>query len=206
MLEAATEHLLDRLLELQLCSAATPVTATERRALVRRLTGYFVPRVHAVSALLERAPASLLPPDQLCAALLLRLFGEAFVDEDQCGNRVEIWHACAWLAHLQQCGVLALLYGERALPAAPRGAEEDDVRRRPSKKRKTPVAPGTLTRKRVKQSAAQVHQALSVYKGQPHWLRHFIQDGDAKLNEAPPLEVASPPPPQQWPTTTVACG
>ena len=105
----------------------------------------------------EEPGEAVLPARQLCEALLLQLLGAPYCDEDQWGNRIEIWHACPWLASLAPDA----LYGE-----AVTGSN--------NKRRRLTQAP--CSRKRVKQAVACVHQCLDHYRGHALWLRHFILD------------------------------
>jgi hypothetical protein len=171
-----TEKLVHRLLSLQ--------TRTDvEHAVVTRVSSYFVARIQAISTVLTAVNAGVtLTEEQLCAALVLRLFGETYWDEDCHGHRIAIWHACAWHTQLEQCGAMSFLYGERVADTI------DEDAARPRKRAKTTG----LTRKRVEQWATHVRRALSQHcKGQPQWLRQFILESRGKLNVTRPTTEES---------------
>lgn len=174
-LVSAVQQLVEQLLRLQTRDAVA-------RELVARVSSYYVARVSAVQHLLARvagtttasSSVSRLTDDQLCATLLLRLFGETYWAEDGLGNRIAIWHACPWYAQLEESGVIAVVYGERSSWAI-----ADDMEDGPRKRPKM----ATLTRKRIEQWATLVKRALSEhYAGQPQWLRQVILGAFGKLN------------------------
>jgi hypothetical protein len=138
----------------------TTLHKSERRALQERLVAYFETRIQNIMLLVLNAPPLPRPlsPTQLCEALLLSLFLEAYSDEDQYGNRIEVWHACPWLRRLGETGLIGLLCGEAG---------------RKSKKRKRREHYHCV-KARVKEAADTLKHCLSHYKGNGFWMRDFI--------------------------------
>jgi hypothetical protein len=139
---------------------ATTLHKSERRTLQERLVAYFETRIRNILLLVLNAPPLVRPltPTQVCEALLLSLFLEAYCDEDQYGNRIEVWHACPWLRRLGETGLIGLLCGEVG---------------RKTKKRKRREHYHCV-KARVKEAADTLKHCLSHYKGNGFWLRDFI--------------------------------
>lgn len=136
----------------------------------------------------EEAYALTLP--QIAEALMLHLFAEEHCDEDQCGNRIVVWPRHPWLAHVVDCDLTPVLYGDRVDFWCDTGQKRQRVTPRVSttttvKKTKhrslrlgetTVVLAAPYSQKRVKQAVKIIRDSLAHYKGHGFWLRHFILD------------------------------
>ena len=101
------------------------------------------------------APEQVIPPRNLCVALLFSLLTEAYCDRDHCDQTVLWWSANPWLAHLARSGVI-----ERVL------AEAD---------RRVPRRHALFgDRERMATTVIDVKDALAHYQGHAFWVRNFI--------------------------------